>query len=233
MSTQKHSGTPAYDNTSTYGDELEAERRYVAGLYARLDAERARVKDRYRAAMRGTGGTLVERDAEVRALAHQMARLDVADSGLCFGRLDSVTGERLYIGRIGLLDHDNDYEPVLLDWRAPAARAFYVATGASPENMHLRRQFHTRGRRILDFTDEVLGRPGAGERGGRGDAALLAAVNAPRGDGMRDIVATIQAEQDEIIRLDHQGVLVIEGGPGTGKTVVALHRVAYLLYTQR
>lgn len=239
MSTQKHPGTSNQDNTSyygdpsNYGDELEAERRYVAGLYMRLDAERARVKDRYRAAMRGTGGTLVERDAEVRALAHQMTRLDVADSGLCFGRLDSVTGERLYIGRIGLLDHDNDYEPVLLDWRAPAARAFYVATGASPENMHLRRQFHTRGRRILDFTDEVLGRPGAGERGGRGDAALLAAVNAPRGDGMRDIVATIQAEQDEIIRIDHQGVLVIEGGPGTGKTVVALHRVAYLLYTQR
>ncbi|MGZ8761577.1 MAG: RNA polymerase recycling motor ATPase HelR, partial [Aeromicrobium sp.] len=135
--------------------------------------------------------------------------------------------------RIGLLDEDNDYEPLLLDWRAPAARAFYVATGASPENMHLRRQFHTLGRRILDFTDEVLGRPGADERGGRGDAALLAAVNAPRGEGMKDIVATIQAEQDEIIRLDHQGVLVIEGGPGTGKTVVALHRVAYLLYTQR
>jgi DNA helicase IV len=96
--------------------------------------------------------------------------------------------------------------------------------------MRRRRQFHTRGRQVVDFTDEVLGRPGVGERG---DDALLAAVNAPRGDGMRDIVATIQAEQDEIIRLDHPGVLVIEGGPGTGKTVVALHRVAYLLYTQR
>jgi DNA helicase IV len=96
--------------------------------------------------------------------------------------------------------------------------------------MRRRRQFHTRGRTVVDFTDEVLGRPGGGERG---DAALLAAVNAPRGAGMRDIVATIQAEQDEIIRLDHPGVLVIEGGPGTGKTVVALHRVAYLLYTQR
>ena len=96
--------------------------------------------------------------------------------------------------------------------------------------MGRRRQFHTRGRRVVDFTDEVLGRPAGGERG---DAALLAAVNAPRGAGMRDIVATIQAEQDAIIRLDHPGVLVIEGGPGTGKTVVALHRVAYLLYTQR
>src|SRR4029077_12224687 len=99
-----------------------------------------------------------------------------------------------------------------------------------------RRQFHSRGRQVVDFTDEILGRPDADERGDSAlsaDSALLAAVNAPRADGMRDIVATIQAEQDEIIRLDHPGVLVIEGGPGTGKTVVALHRVAYLLYTHR
>ena len=99
--------------------------------------------------------------------------------------------------------------------------------------MRRRRQFHTLGRQIIEFTDEVLGRPDGAEQGDGSDAALLAAVNAPRGEGMRDIVATIQAEQDEIIRLDHPGVLVIEGGPGTGKTVVALHRVAYLLYTQR
>ncbi|WP_174555447.1 RNA polymerase recycling motor ATPase HelR [Nocardia xishanensis] len=216
--------------TQGYEDELRSERDYVAGLYARLDAERARVKGRYGAALRGTGGTPMERDFEVRALAKEARRLDVADNGLCFGRLDAVSGEHTYIGRIGIFDEANEYEPLLLDWRAPASRAFYVATAASPENMRRRRQFHTRGRRVVDFTDEVLGRPGGGERG---DAALLAAVNAPRGAGMRDIVATIQAEQDEIIRLDHPGVVVIEGGPGTGKTVVALHRVAYLLYTQR
>jgi DNA helicase IV len=221
-----------------YQDELESERGYVAGLYTRLDAERALVKGRYTEALRGhidvkDGGTLVARDAEVRALAKEMRRLDVADNGLCFGRLDTLSAERSYVGRIGIFDKDDDFEPLLLDWRAPAARAFYTATGANPENMRRRRQFHTRGRQVVDFTDEVLGRPGDGERGGHGDAALLAAVNAPRGDGMRDIVATIQAEQDEIIRLDHPGVLVIEGGPGTGKTVVALHRVAYLLYTQR
>jgi len=217
-------------STRGYEDELRSERSYVTALYTRLDAERARVKGRYSAALRGNGGSLAERDVEVRALAKQMKRLDVADSGLCFGRLDGVSGDRLYIGRIGILDAENDYEPLLLDWRAPAARAFYVATAATPENMRRRRQFHTRGRQVVDFTDEALGRPSGDERG---DAALLAAVNAPRGDGMRDIVATIQAEQDQIIRLDHQGVLVIEGGPGTGKTVVALHRVAYLLYTQR
>nr|WP_194946064.1 RNA polymerase recycling motor ATPase HelR [Mycolicibacterium malmesburyense]CRL75060.1 DNA/RNA helicase [Mycolicibacterium malmesburyense] len=213
-----------------YDDELRSEQRYIDGLYARLDAERARVRKHYEAALRGDGGSLVDRDAEVRAVAKRMNRLNVADHGLCFGRLDSVTDERLYIGRIGLMDEANDYEPLLLDWRAPAARAFYVATAANPEGMRRRRQFHSIGRRITDFTDETLGRP---TEGAQGDAALLAAVNAPRGDGMRDIVATIQAEQDAIIRLDHPGVLVIEGGPGTGKTVVALHRVAYLLYTQR
>jgi DNA helicase IV len=217
-------------STQRYEEELRSERSYVAGLYARLDAERARVKGAYTAALRGNGGTPLERDDEVRALAKEMKRLAVADNGLCFGRLDALSGEHRYIGRIGLFDEQNDYEPVLLDWRAPASRAFYTATGANPENMRRRRQFHTRGRQVVDFTDEVLGRPGGDERG---DAALLAAVNAPRGEGMRDIVATIQAEQDQIIRHEHPGVLVIEGGPGTGKTVVALHRVAYLLYTQR
>ncbi|MEW1735314.1 RNA polymerase recycling motor ATPase HelR [Nocardia beijingensis] len=217
-------------STQGYEDELRSERDYVAGLYARLDAERARAKSGYTAALRGNGGSPMERDVEVRTLAREVKRLDVADNGLCFGRLDALSGEHSYIGRIGLFDPENEFEPLLLDWRAPAARAFYVATAASPENMRRRRQFHTKGRRVVDFTDEILGRPGGGERG---DAALLAAVDAPRGEGMRDIVATIQAEQDEIIRLDHPGVLVIEGGPGTGKTVVALHRVAYLLYTQR
>ncbi|PVZ15021.1 RNA polymerase recycling motor ATPase HelR [Actinomycetospora cinnamomea] len=217
-----------------HDQELRGEQAYVAGLYARLDAERARVQGEYRTALRGTGGTPLERDDRVRAAAKQVRRLDVADDGLCFGRLDDAAGERSYIGRIGILDEDDDYAPLLLDWRAPAARPFYVATGAHPEGMRRRRQFHTRGRRVVDFTDELLGRPdGAGSDPDDGDAALLAAVNAPRGEGMRDIVATIQAEQDEIIRLDHPGVTVIEGGPGTGKTVVALHRVAYLLYTQR
>ncbi|MCR6483838.1 DUF2075 domain-containing protein [Amycolatopsis sp. OK19-0408] len=213
-----------------YEEELRSERDYVAGLYTRLDAERARVKAEYEAALGGNGVGAMERDVGVRSLGRQVKRLDVVDNGLCFGRLDAVSGERSYIGRIGLFDEENDYRPVLLDWRAPAARPFYTATGANPEDMHRRRQFHTRGRRVLGFTDEDLGRPGGDAQG---DAALLAAVNAPRGEGMRDIVATIQAEQDEIIRLDHPGVLVIEGGPGTGKTVVALHRVAYLLYTQR
>ena len=228
MPTSDHTADQAADHT----DELRAERAYVAQLYERLDSERARLQTRYAAALRGNGGSLVDRDVEVRALAKQVHRWNVADHGLCFGRLDSVSGERTYIGRIGLFDEDDDHEPMLIDWRAPAARPFYVATGAHPENVRRRRQFHNLGRRVVDFTDEFLGAPGD-DGDGSSDAALLAAVNAPRGDGMRDIVATIQAEQDEIIRCDHSGVLVIEGGPGTGKTVVALHRVAYLLYTRR
>jgi DNA helicase IV len=217
-----------------YENELQAEQNYVDGLYTRLDAERARVRRKYRETLGDTERELVDRDAEVRALAKQAARLDVADHGLCFGRLDSETGERLYIGRIGVFDDDNDYEPLLLDWRAPAARPFYTATAAHPEGMRRRRQFLSIGRRLTEFSDEILGRPELDDDPAMTpDQALLAAVNAPRGEGMRDIVATIQAEQDAIIRHDHPGVLVIEGGPGTGKTVVALHRVAYLLYTQR
>ena len=120
--------------------ELESERSYLAGLYDRLDGRRKRVKGQYQAALKSPidvqdGGTLVTRDAEVRALARSIARLDVADHGLCFGRLDTITGERLYVGRIGIFDEHNDHEPVLLDWRAPAARAFYVATAASPDGM--------------------------------------------------------------------------------------------------
>ncbi|MUL83006.1 MULTISPECIES: RNA polymerase recycling motor ATPase HelR [unclassified Mycolicibacterium] len=215
-----------------YDHEIRSEQSYIDGLYTRLDAERSLVRARYRTALREHGGTAVERDAEVGALAMEANRLDVADNGLCFGRLETVAGEHLYVGRLGIFDREDDYEPLLLDWRAPLARPFYTATGANPENMRRRRQFRTFARRVLDFTDEVLGRPTESDQGDA-DAALLAAVNAPRGEGMRDIVATIQAEQDEIIRHEHAGVLVVEGGPGTGKTVVALHRVAYLLYTHR
>ena len=226
-------------------EELRSERRYVAGLYARLDAERARAAQRHDAALAAHDGTPTERDVQVRELARRVKRLRVADDGLCFGRLDrepdTGSGSAVsYVGRIGIFDADREYTPLLLDWRAPAARSFYTATGANPEGVRRRRQFQTRGRRVVNFTDEALGRPdrpahgdGDGDGDGHDDTALLAAVNAPRGEGMRDIVATIQAEQDEIIRSEHPGVLVIEGGPGTGKTVVALHRVAYLLYTQR
>lgn len=218
---------------SEYENELTSEREYVAGLYARLDAERDRARRRYTDALRDHEGRAVDREGDVMTSAREVRRLSVAEEGLAFGRLDGEPGGTVgtrYVGRLGLFDDEDGEEELLLDWRAPASRPFYTATGAHPEGVHRRRQFLSEGRALTAFTDEMLGRPGADARG---DAALLAAVNAPRGEGMRDIVATIQADQDRIIRSDNPGVTVIEGGPGTGKTVVALHRVAYLLYTQR
>src|SRR5689334_25135661 len=132
----------------------------------------------------------MDRDDKVRSTAREVRRLDVADHGLCFGRLDAISGEHSYVGRIGLFDEENDFEPVLLDWRAPAARPFYTATGATPEGQRRRRQFLTRRRSVAGFTDEVFGKLGEEQ----GDVALLEALNAPRGEGMRDIVATIQSE---------------------------------------
>ncbi len=175
----------------------------------------------------------------MRALAQRAARLDVADQGLCFGRLDTLSGERLYVGRIGIFDDDNDHEALLLDWRAPpASRASTSPPAPTPPRACGDAASSTPsagGWSTSPTRSSAVPTPDAGgdDSPFSSDAALLAAVNAPRGEGMRDIVATIQAEQDEIIRLEHPGVLVIEGGPGTGKTVVALHRVAYLLYTQR
>ncbi|MBB5956879.1 DNA helicase IV [Saccharothrix tamanrassetensis] len=204
--------------------ELSTEQQRISFLYSRLDLERAAVKAELDAALLDRDEQRWHREVAVRTLSERLGRLRVADEGLCFGRTDHADGSRTYIGRIGLFDPADDYRPLLTDWRAPVARPFYTATGAHPEGLTRRRHYRTRGRRLDGFYDDELQLAGTG---------LLEAVNAPRADTMRDIVATIQAEQDEVIRLDHRGVLVIEGGPGTGKTAVALHRVAYLLYTQR
>lgn len=206
-----------------YHAELQAERRRIAFLYERLESARAEAAAALARAQRSGVDSLWERDVAVDHEEQEAARLRIADNGLCFGRLDVAGDERIYVGRIGLFDEENEYEPLLTDWRAPVSRPFYCATAVDPEGITRRRQFHALGHTLTGFTDEEFG----------GETALLAALNAPREDTMRDIVATIQAEQDEIIRLAHPGVLVIEGGPGTGKTAVALHRVAYLLYAQR
>ncbi|WP_079046267.1 HelD family protein [Carbonactinospora thermoautotrophica] len=208
-------------------------------LYGRLDDLRERASNRLALVLREAGGTpqaLLERDAAAAIYAEQLARFDAAENGLCFGRLDFHDGERRYIGRIGILDESADYEPLLVDWRAPAARPFYLATVASPGGVRRRRHIRTRHRKVVGLDDEVLDLAAA-DRAGReglvGEAALLAALNASRTGRMNDIVETIQAEQDRIIRSEHKGVLVVEGGPGTGKTAVALHRAAFLLYTYR
>ncbi len=221
-------------------EEIAREQQYVTGLYTRLDDLRDSTERRFRDVLRNAGGTpqqRTERDGAAAGHARRLAQLNAAENGLCFGRLDLIDGGRQYIGRIGLLNEDDDYEPLLIDWRAPAARAFYVATAAAPFGVRRRRHIRTRMRAVVGLDDDALDldldRPGAGAGGLVGEAALLAAVNANRTGRMRDVVETIQREQDDAIRANAAGVLVVQGGPGTGKTAVALHRAAYLLYTHR
>jgi DNA helicase IV len=220
--------------------DLSEEQAYVTMLYDRLDALRARAADRQRGPLRETGGTpqmRSERDAVAAMYAERMAQLNAVEDGLCFGRVDFRDGGPRRIGRIGIFDEDGgEHDALLLDWRAPAARPFYVATAASPGGVTRRRHIRTRSRAVVGLDDEVLDLDAAANAGGStltGEAALLAALSATRTGRMRDIVETIQAEQDGVIRADLRGILVVQGGPGTGKTAVALHRAAYLLYTHR
>jgi len=221
-------------------DELSREQRYVSMLYGRLDAMRretsSRLSEVWRAGASGTHQARSERDASATLYSDRLAQVNAVEGGLCFGRLDLVGGERLYIGRIGIFDEDDGYEPLLVDWRAAAARPFYCATAANPDGVARRRHLYTKGRVVTGFDDDVFDLESLtdGERAGLGgEAALLAALDASRTGRMRDIVATIQAEQDAVIRAGSDGVLVVQGGPGTGKTAVALHRAGYLLYTHR
>jgi DNA helicase IV len=219
--------------------EIGGEQEYISLLYGRLDDMRKRASDRLAQVLRQTGGThqaRTEREAFSAMYLQQISQFDAAEHGLCFGRLDFHHGNRFYIGRIGIHDDSDEYEQLLMDWRADAARPFYLATAASPTGVRRRRHIKTRDRTVVSLDDEVLdlaaADPGKHE-GLTGESALLAALGASRTGRMRDIVETIQAEQDWIIRSELAGVLVVQGGPGTGKTAVALHRAAYLLYTYR
>ena len=222
-------------------DEMTREQGYISMLYGRLDELRERASRRLASVLRQTGGThqaMTERDTFGVMYLRQLAQLDAAENGLCFGRLEFSRGERRYIGRLGIHGEtaDNDYEQLLMDWRADAARPFYLATAASPGDVRVRRHIRTRDRKLLSFDDEVLDLATADpsrHEGLTGESALLAAMNASRTGTMSDIVETIQAEQDVIIRSGLAGAMVVQGGPGTGKTAVALHRAAYLLYTYR
>lgn len=220
-------------------DEIGREQEYVSMLYGRLDGMRDQAARRLAEELRATGGTLQarsQRDSAVQMYADQVEQFSAVENGLCFGRLDGDDGAARYIGRIGIFDTGGDYDPLLMDWRAPAARAFYLATAANPQGVRRRRHLRTRQRKVTGLNDEVLDLATASPTAHEeltGEASLLAALNAGRTGRMRDIVETIQAEQDRIIRADLPGVLVVQGGPGTGKTAVALHRAAYLLYTHR
>ena len=184
----------------------------------------------------GHEGGLVERDAMVFQAAKRIAQLDAAHEGLVFGRLDldpDADPEPRYIGRIGLRDADRD--SLLIDWRAPAAAVFYQATAAEPQGVVRRRVLRCSGATVQGVEDELLDpeNPAAEELPIVGEGALMAQLSRARDRSMHSIVATIQAEQDRAIRAPSKGVVAISGGPGTGKTVVALHRAAYLLYTDR
>ncbi|GAA3720222.1 HelD family protein [Streptomyces tremellae] len=220
-------------------DAVQDEQQFISDLYARLDALRDRAEGSVRqsVAQVGTGRQAkLERDVHVQEETARLAQLNAVESGLCFGRIDFRDGVSHHIGRIGMREDDAERTPLLIDWRAPVARPFYLATGYSPMGLRRRRHLSTRGRTVTDLHDEIMDlgdTTRTGHESRDADEVLLAALNAARTGRMADIVQTIQAEQDRVIRASHRGVLVVEGGPGTGKTAVALHRAAYLLYAHR
>ncbi len=226
--------------------ERADEQSFITTLYDRLDqmrVETTKLRDSYLRDSDGTPGGRVQRDIAYASHNQTLVDLNVAEDKLCFGRLDRTDGDFMHIGRMGIFSEGEVREQLLMDWRAPSARPFYVATAAAPMGVRRRRHLRIRRRRVESISDEYLDLTGLDPddpalaavtgSGLTGEAALLAALNAPRTGRMGDIVETIQAEQDRIIRADRAGILVVQGGPGTGKTAVALHRTAYLLYTHR
>lgn len=218
--------------------EINHEQSRLDVVYARLDELRAEAEDRLGSVRRShVGGhhqNRSERDAFAMLYEDQLIRLTHAEEGLCFGRIDASSGETTYIGRIGI--SDSDRRQLLMDWRAPASEPFYRATAAHPGNIVRRRHIATRRRTVIGVEDDVLDVAALDESeigSLHGEGALIASLDAHRTGRMGDIVATIQAEQDRIIRKPLPGVVVVQGGPGTGKTAVALHRAAYLLYQHR
>lgn len=231
------SAADAADDVS--GSPAASEQSHLDVVYARLDRMRQSTGRRLRTALVESDGTpqsQSERESYERMYSDDLTKYDAAEHNLYFGRLDLDDGETRRIGRIGILDDDEQDTTLLLDWRAPLARPFYLATPAAPDSVALRRHVRTRNRRVVAVNDERLD-SGDLDATSRGDvvneAALIGALNAARTGEMTDIVETIQREQDIIIRSSHRGVTVVQGGPGTGKTAVALHRAAYLLYTHR
>lgn len=220
--------------------DLAAEQAYIDRAYDCLERARTsanRLKGMVEVGKGGTEQARFEREVIFDTVIHRLKELHLGDAALLFGRIDreaDAGGDTFYIGRLAVSDEEQ--EPVVVDWRAPVAEPFYRATGRVPMGLARRRYFATRGRQLLGIEDELFGEHALdlGESSGlQGQGALIRALETSRTGRMGDIVATIQGEQDEIIRAPLPGVLVVQGGPGTGKTVVALHRAAYLLYTHR
>lgn len=223
---------------SVLQQQLEHEREYVGRLYARLDELRQQKTEELERVRRTDIGSnhqsRSERDAFATHYEDRLAQLNAVDNRLVFGRLDGMfpDDERRYIGRIGLATEN--HQRLMVDWRAREAAAFYQATAHHPMGVCRRRHLVLDQRDVVDIEDEVLDPDVLDDQDVvQGEGALLAALNSQRTGRMTDIVSTIQAEQDRIIRAPLPGVMVVQGGPGTGKTAVALHRAAYLLYEHR
>lgn len=220
-----HKADPALvaEDEEQFADIARSLGRTMAGLSDRLDAVRR--------APAGHGQTALERDQEVHRLSARLRTLRRFGLDLTLGRMvASDGGERVYVGRLGLTDEDG--RRLLVDWRSPAAEPFFGATHADPMGLASRRRYRWSRGRVVDYWDEVF-RPEALTSPATLDdeSAFLASLGAERSDRMRDVLATIAADQDAIVRAGSRGALVVDGGPGTGKTVVALHRTAYLLYS--
>jgi DNA helicase IV len=214
--------------------ELAREQQVVDRALERLEELRATAAVRESESLQTAGSTpqaVYERDVQSLTATARRLDLDAAGDGIVFGRIDLAESQVLHIGRTGLRTEDQD--PIVVDWRAPAAAAFYRATAADPLGVVRRRTITCRGERVVGVEDELLDLDAELEGTIVGDGAFLAAVSRERGPQMRDIVATIQREQDLAVRAPDDGALVVTGGPGTGKTAVALHRVAYLMYAKR
>ena len=213
------------------------EQDFVDRAYSRLDQLRSQYREQRQKidANHGVGNAQgwTERDALATHFAELSSRLDNVEERLVFGRLDMKDHATHYIGRISLLDEHSS--PLLVDWRAPISAPFYQATAQEPLGIVRRRHIATRARTVTSVEDELLDVDQAQHQGLtlQGEGALMSALSSARSGRMGDIVATIQGEQDRVIRASDRGILVVQGGPGTGKTAVALHRAAYLLYTQR
>ncbi len=213
--------------------EIAAEQAHIDRAHLLLDQARDRARKLRGMVEVGRGGTTqarYERDVIEGSVQNRLGQLQLGSASLIFGRIDLESRDRFHIGRLAVADERQ--EPVVVDWRAPIAEPFYRATGRDPMGLVRRRHFASRGRELLDLEDELFDLDLLDE-GFQGHGALLAALDQNRDGQLRDIVATIQGEQDEIIRDPLKGMLIVQGGPGTGKTVVALHRAAYLLYTYR
>ncbi|GAA4860564.1 HelD family protein [Saccharopolyspora rosea] len=216
--------------------EIAVEQEHVDRVHHRLgelrtEAEAMRARS-YEHGKEATPEALYERDVMVHHANRTLQALDAESEGLVFGRLDLASGDTVHIGRLGI--RDERFENLLVDWRAPMAAAFYQATPEHPLDVVRRRVIRCSRERVVDLSDDLLD-PDRAPADMRvvGEGALMAALTRSRGDSMRNIVATIQKEQDEAIRAPEGGVTEITGGPGTGKTAVALHRAAYLLYREQ